>query len=80
MKEPLVHVGYEAAWVPVLVGCTSVINRLLLELNTQCDLQKNITVQEEYCNGPVPIGNLRHFEHRIVQPVSNIRHLSVNRI
>jgi hypothetical protein len=33
VKEPLVRVRYEAAWVPVLVGCTCVINCLLLELN-----------------------------------------------
>jgi hypothetical protein len=41
-KELLVHVGYEAAWVPLLVGYTSVINHLLLELNARCDLQKSL--------------------------------------
>ena len=33
VKEPLVRVRYEAAWVPMLLGCTFVINCLFLELN-----------------------------------------------
>jgi len=44
VKEPLVHAGYEDAWVQVLVGYTSVINRLLLELSTQCDAAEELNL------------------------------------